>query len=960
MEEDSESFETGNELLQTPKTEPVSADPDLQPMETEPKIELQPASPEPESKVQPVKSEPVSDLNSMESEKGPQTRNLGRNPKAFGSEALEGEDTDGNEIFSCPECSLEFNHEGKFRAHLEHHKQGNRVFSCTFCLKMFASSSNLNSHMRTHTGQKPYRCMKCQRLFPRMNNLRGHILKMHDVKRHEVDSFIEKLPPTELEAQSKTENKLPEIKTSPSQKVPSPQKVPSLTPSTEVKVKEENEIKDIEDASAENDSEGFFMKTQSVPSASADTCEKGITFVCKICSKESSSRSNMVQHVRTHLGAKLFKCMLCVKSLARKQNLIHHLRYVHYVDADCVDNVLQHCKYNGEVDDSANTPAKRKLIMESLEAEMDNSEYADRNHSMDDINNAVPDEDSSDMKFVEPKMSPGQDVEPDNLPYEIINKDSKDERQYRCKLCGFSCDRKYYMTHLHMLKHTGNKPYMCVICSKPYTRKYVLRNHIMKEHQLQGKELLKIIQASDLKKSAGLQMGFHHGANGNTIDFGWESSNDTSVDQDSSQMLHAVQNDKNDSLASLNDTMENVPDNDITSETSEDDEEEESLLAEDQRYRKNKLVPEGDFSYSVIEVSKDGSKETAYKCNICNFTCTRKYYMIGMHKLSHTGNKPYLCVICCKSYSRKFVLRKHIVKEHKILGEELEKIMEETGQRLESYNPDQSNVSLASDSGLNMTLDHDQNCNDGVNQSAKRLKLSQDEQSAESCTDNTEEMATDKDDNALNESLNVNLSEKHTNLNFWHGIGGRKGRGPGLSPAEKEKIDSFIDKSSLSCLQCSKKCSNLSNLRQHVRILHFNMKEYLCHICDRSFNTSYNLKVHMKQHLDVEDRKKVSATCPVCNNLFTSKSYLKIHLTSLHQMTVDEANTYLSTMKESGCVNGNIEDIDAFTQALKSLENPADSGVKISVGDENIMAADGQNADNFDVQSLINNALKNA
>nr|CDS15618.1 Ecotropic virus integration site 1 protein [Echinococcus granulosus] len=62
-------------------------------------------------------------------------------------------------------------------------KRSGERFHCQYCGKMFPRSANLTRHIRTHTGEQPYKCAFCPRCFSISSNLQRHIRNIHQKER---------------------------------------------------------------------------------------------------------------------------------------------------------------------------------------------------------------------------------------------------------------------------------------------------------------------------------------------------------------------------------------------------------------------------------------------------------------------------------------------------------------------------------------------------------------------------------------------------------------------------------------------------------------------------------------------------------------------------------------------------------------------------------------------------------
>ena len=72
------------------------------------------------------------------------------------------------------------------------HKEPNTKHVCSECNKKFASKINLKIHIRTHTKEKPYKCMKCNILFSQASGLSTHKLACNDIREVPCTLFLKK------------------------------------------------------------------------------------------------------------------------------------------------------------------------------------------------------------------------------------------------------------------------------------------------------------------------------------------------------------------------------------------------------------------------------------------------------------------------------------------------------------------------------------------------------------------------------------------------------------------------------------------------------------------------------------------------------------------------------------------------------------------------------------------------
>lgn len=76
--------------------------------------------------------------------------------------------------YQCIGCGKKFSQVANLTAHMRTHS-GDRPFQCPVCHRSFSQSSSVTTHMRTHSGERPYKCHMCSKAFADSSTLTKHI-----------------------------------------------------------------------------------------------------------------------------------------------------------------------------------------------------------------------------------------------------------------------------------------------------------------------------------------------------------------------------------------------------------------------------------------------------------------------------------------------------------------------------------------------------------------------------------------------------------------------------------------------------------------------------------------------------------------------------------------------------------------------------------------------------------------
>ncbi|XP_067637928.1 zinc finger protein 493-like isoform X2 [Eurosta solidaginis] len=317
--------------------------------------------------------------------------------------------------------------------------------ACDICEKRFNRTWALRRHMRTHTGEKPYKWKHCERSFKQTNSLNSHL------RSHLSDNIYScKLCPQAFPFASELRLHL----TSHEDEDP---EIPEKSDQNACDISEKRRKTIHEGIKGDTgDICGKHFKTKRHLTAHKLIHSRETSYKCDFCGKLLKKSSNLSLHMRTHTGEKPHKCKYCVKSFAQISALNSHLR------RHLGDNIYR-CEF---------CPLAFSLASEQrlhlTTHKNDDTETRQRNMK-------VLMEEETKLKQQALKRKARRIIK--KIPEKSNKPIHSDERPFKCDFCERRF-KKGSTLRSHVRTHTGEKPYKCKYCEQSFAQIGVLHRHL--------------------------------------------------------------------------------------------------------------------------------------------------------------------------------------------------------------------------------------------------------------------------------------------------------------------------------------------------------------------------------------------------------------------------------------------------------------------------------------------------